>query len=117
MFGSYGAAPASLGVAFVSQASIDQLNSILSSRYGFTGAGGGAQVPRKNPLVNVFGRIDANLPWNTRLVLRHNYADADNSIFSRGADGQWSVRVTGEHVLKHGDYVFLGQQLLRVEIV
>ncbi|HEY5921852.1 MAG TPA: FHA domain-containing protein [Kofleriaceae bacterium] len=27
------------------------------------------------------------------------------------------VRVTGEHVLKHGDYVFLGQQLLRVEIV
>ena len=27
------------------------------------------------------------------------------------------VRVTGERVLKHGDYVFLGQQLLRVEIV
>jgi pSer/pThr/pTyr-binding forkhead associated (FHA) protein len=27
------------------------------------------------------------------------------------------VRVTGEYVLKHGDYVFLGQQLLRVEIV
>jgi pSer/pThr/pTyr-binding forkhead associated (FHA) protein/RNA polymerase subunit RPABC4/transcription elongation factor Spt4 len=27
------------------------------------------------------------------------------------------IRVTGEHVLKHGDFVFLGQQLLRVEIV
>jgi hypothetical protein len=73
--------------AYVSQASIDQLNQILSSRYGFTGAGGGAQVPRENPLVNVFGRIDANLPWNTRLVLRHNYADADNTTFSRSEAG------------------------------
>ena len=27
------------------------------------------------------------------------------------------VRVAGERVLRHGDYVFLGQQLLRVEIV
>ena len=27
------------------------------------------------------------------------------------------IRVAGERVLKHGDYVFLGQQLLRVEIV
>lgn len=27
------------------------------------------------------------------------------------------VRINGERVLKHGDYVFLGQQLLRVEIV
>jgi hypothetical protein len=27
------------------------------------------------------------------------------------------VRIVGEHVLKHGDYVFMGQQLLRVEIV
>ena len=73
--------------AYVSQASIDQLNSILSSRYGFTGAGGGAQVPRENPLVNVFARLDANLPWNTRLVLRHNYADADNTTFSRSEAG------------------------------
>ncbi len=27
------------------------------------------------------------------------------------------VRVEGEQVLRHGDFVFLGQQLLRVEIV
>jgi len=27
------------------------------------------------------------------------------------------VRVAGEQVLRHGDYVFMGQQLLRVEIV
>jgi pSer/pThr/pTyr-binding forkhead associated (FHA) protein len=27
------------------------------------------------------------------------------------------LRINGEHALKHGDYVFMGQQLLRVEIV
>ena len=27
------------------------------------------------------------------------------------------VRIVGEHVLDHGDYVFMGQELLRVEIV
>jgi len=73
--------------AYVAQSSIDQLNNILETKYGFTGAGGGAQVPRENPLVNVFARLDANLPWNTRLVLRHNYADADNTTFSRSEAG------------------------------
>jgi pSer/pThr/pTyr-binding forkhead associated (FHA) protein len=27
------------------------------------------------------------------------------------------IRIAGEHVLEHGDYVFMGQELLRVEIV
>ena len=27
------------------------------------------------------------------------------------------LRISGEYPLKHGDYVFMGQQLLRVEIV
>jgi pSer/pThr/pTyr-binding forkhead associated (FHA) protein len=27
------------------------------------------------------------------------------------------LRINGEYALKHGDYVFMGQQLLRVEIV
>jgi hypothetical protein len=72
---------------YVAQSSIEQLDQILSTRYGFTGVGGGEQVPRENPLVNVFGRIDANLPWNTRLVLRHNYANADNTTFSRSQAG------------------------------
>jgi outer membrane receptor protein involved in Fe transport len=69
--------------AYVSQASIDQLNQILSSRYGFTGAGSGDPVIRENPNRNLFVRFDANLPWNTRMVLRHNYAGADNVTFSR----------------------------------
>lgn len=39
------------------------------------------------------------------------------SVTDLGSRNGTFVRVSGEHVLKHGDYVFLGQQLLRVEIV
>ena len=64
-------------------------HSILSSPssriYGLTEPGTGAKVLRENPLTNVFARIDAFLPANTRLVLRHNYAAADNVSFGRGA--------------------------------
>jgi pSer/pThr/pTyr-binding forkhead associated (FHA) protein len=44
-------------------------------------------------------------------------AGAVLSVTDLGSRNGTFVRVTGEHVLKHGDYVFLGQQLLRVEIV
>jgi hypothetical protein len=53
--------------------------------YGLTDPGSGARVLKENPLTNVFGRIDAYLPGNTRLVLRHNYAAADNTNFSRSS--------------------------------
>jgi len=69
----------------VSQASVDQLNQILGSKYGFTEGGTGDQVQRDNPNRNIFGRVDAYLPLNTRLVLRHNYAYADNITFGRSA--------------------------------
>jgi pSer/pThr/pTyr-binding forkhead associated (FHA) protein/RNA polymerase subunit RPABC4/transcription elongation factor Spt4 len=39
------------------------------------------------------------------------------SVTDLGSRNGTFVRVNGEQVLKHGDYVFLGQQLLRVEIV
>jgi pSer/pThr/pTyr-binding forkhead associated (FHA) protein len=39
------------------------------------------------------------------------------SVTDLGSRNGTFIRVTGEHLLKHGDYVFLGQQLLRVEIV
>jgi hypothetical protein len=52
---------------------------------GLTNPGSGARVLKQNPLTNVFGRIDAYLPGNTRLVLRHNYAAADNTTFSRSS--------------------------------
>jgi hypothetical protein len=69
---------------YVAQSSIDSVNHIMTNQYGFSGAGTGAQVVRKNPLTNVFGRIDAYLPLNTRLVYRHNYVTADNVSFGRG---------------------------------
>jgi len=53
--------------------------------YGLTDPGSGARVLKQNPLTNVFGRVDAYLPGYTRLVLRHNYASADNTTFSRSS--------------------------------
>ncbi|MDQ6719058.1 MAG: carboxypeptidase regulatory-like domain-containing protein [Gemmatimonadota bacterium] len=68
---------------YIAQSSIDQLNNVLSSKYGFSDAGNGGKILQENPLLNVFGRIDAYLPFNTRAVLRHNYAKADNTNFGR----------------------------------
>ncbi len=70
---------------FVSQSSIDQFNNILTGTYGLANGGTGAQVQRLNPKTNIFARVDAYLPLGTRLVLRHNYASADNVSFGRGA--------------------------------
>jgi outer membrane receptor protein involved in Fe transport len=86
----------------VAQGSIDQLNQILSSKYNFTEGGSGAQVQRDNPNTNVFGRIDAYLPLNTRLVLRHNYAYADNITFGRSA----ATSATPNFALTSNSYKF-----------
>jgi hypothetical protein len=51
--------------------------------YGLTDPGSGSKVLKVNPLTNVFARVDAYLPGYTRLVLRHNYASADQTTFSR----------------------------------
>src|SRR6476661_10862976 len=77
--GSYIGAPDQ----FVSQATIDQLQSIMQSKYGFSDIGGGNQIQKQNPNRNFLLRFDANLPMNTRFVLRDNYAAADNTTFSR----------------------------------
>lgn len=39
------------------------------------------------------------------------------SVTDLGSRNGTFIRIRGERALKHGDYVFLGQQLLRVEIV
>jgi len=67
---------------YISQASIDAVNQ-AAQKYGLADAGNGFALPRTNPLTNAFVRFDANLPWNTRAVLRYNYATADNTTFSR----------------------------------
>ena len=77
--GSYIGAPDQ----FVSQASIDDIATRVAA-FGLNDPGSGAQLQIQNPNRNFFGRLDASLPWSTRLVLRHNYAAADRTSFSRG---------------------------------
>jgi hypothetical protein len=68
----------------VAQASVSQLQTIMTG-YGLADVGSGGLVQKENPNRNVFARFDAYLPFNTHLVLRHNYASADQTTFSRGA--------------------------------
>src|SRR2546423_4348324 len=70
--------------SLVSTATVNQFADTLQ-KYGLADPGSGGRVLEQNPLTNVFGRIDAYLPGYTRLVLRHNYAAADNQTFSRSS--------------------------------
>lgn len=65
----------------VSQAQVDQFNAVLQP-LGING-GTGERVNRPNPLTNIFARLDLNFLPKTRVVLRHNYAGADNENFFR----------------------------------
>ncbi len=63
---------------------------------------------------------DINFPDDPFISGRHAELRIANGVLSvtdLGSRNGTFVRVQGERVLKHGDYVFLGQQLLRVEIV
>jgi pSer/pThr/pTyr-binding forkhead associated (FHA) protein len=63
---------------------------------------------------------DINFPDDPFISGRHaelRIAGGVLSVTDLGSRNGTFVRVHDERVLKHGDYVFLGQQLLRVEIV
>jgi len=70
--------------SLVSTATVNTFANELKA-YGLADPGSGGKVLKQNPLTNVFGRVDAYLPGYTRLVLRHNYAAADNTSFSRSS--------------------------------
>jgi hypothetical protein len=73
-------------VPAATQAAVDSLSSILQSQYGFADPGGSGLVTNKNPLANMFARLDfVNLPHDSRLVTRYNYVNAQQDIFSRSA--------------------------------
>ena len=76
--GSYIGAPDQ----YIAQSSIDAVNSALQA-YGLQDGGTGEQITKQNPNRNAFVRFDAYLPMSTRMVLRDNYASADNTTFSR----------------------------------
>jgi hypothetical protein len=68
----------------VIQASVDSLRNILTSQYGFADPGNAQSVKNENPLANMFARFDVvNLPYNSRLVARYNYVNAQQDILSR----------------------------------
>ena len=63
----------------VSTAAVTRLQDIMSTQYGLANIGGGERALLQNPNRNIFARIDAYLPFGTRLVLRHNYSGADRT--------------------------------------
>jgi hypothetical protein len=67
------------------QSTLDSVNAVISGYNLPTGGGGLAN--NNNPLQNVFGRLDFNLPANNQLVVRHNYGFAQDDNFSRSASG------------------------------
>jgi hypothetical protein len=67
----------------VTQAQADAYLSALSAYQGLNTSGHFGQVNIENPLTNVFARFDVNLPWNSQLVLRHNYGRAEDDNFFR----------------------------------
>ncbi|MFN2397590.1 MAG: TonB-dependent receptor domain-containing protein [Gemmatimonadaceae bacterium] len=66
----------------VTQADVDRFVSILQTQYNLD-PGSTGRLDNDNPLTNIFGRVDAQLPWSSRLVLRHNYGKAEDDNFGR----------------------------------
>jgi hypothetical protein len=66
----------------IDQPSIDAVNAAIRTASNFEG-GGGNLVQVANPLTNLFARVDVNLPWSSRLVVRHNYGLAKQDNFFR----------------------------------
>ena len=66
----------------VEQQYIDRFQRILADSFGLQ-SGGLGQITNNNPLTNLFARLDFQLPWNSRAVLRHNYGGAALDVFSR----------------------------------
>ena len=54
-------------------------------------AGSSGLLQKQNPLANVFGRVDFQLPMNNRLVVRHNYGYAEDDIFSRTSTSTFAL--------------------------
>lgn len=68
------------------QANIDAYNAILTTN-GLPTSTGASRV-NDNPLTNVFVRFDIqDLPFNSTLVVRHNYGQAQDDVFSRSFTG------------------------------
>ena len=85
--GSYFSQPSSVTQTdTVSTANYGLFSQYLTGKYGYGDIGSGGLVQNNNPLSNFFGRLDfVNLPANSRLVARYNFAGAETDVFSRTA--------------------------------
>ena len=65
------------------QQTVDSFTTTLGGYTGLDNSGHWGLVNNENPLTNIFARVDVNLPYNSQLVLRHNYGRAEDDNFSR----------------------------------
>ncbi len=81
--GSYlGQPPSVLPGVPVDEATLDRFGSLLEG-YGID-AGSAGRIGNANPVSNLFGRVDVQLPEiDSRLVLRHSYGRAELDDFAR----------------------------------
>jgi len=85
---------------YISPDSITAFNNTLKNQYGINGGSAGL-ITNTNPLLNVFARLDfVNLPFNSRFVIRENYAQADLGTFGR------SSSVNGTYALSSNAFLF-----------
>ncbi len=85
------------------------------------GGGTGLRFPATGDVVTL-GREDndINFPDDPFISGRHAHVSIENgamSLSDLGSKNGTFIRIAQPTVLEHGDYVFMGQQLLRVEIV
>ena len=73
----------------IDRPTVERVNTELA-KYGIHG-GTGDIIPQRNPLTNIFARIDVNLPCSSRLKLSHNYSDGFRTNFSRSATGDFRL--------------------------
>lgn len=105
--GPYLGQPAGAPVpVFVASDTITRFQQILKNQYGID-AGSAGLYTNHNPLLNVFARLDfEQLPLNSRFVIRENYGQATQDIFSRSASVNGTFGLTSNlyqfQSLKHG---------------
>ena len=74
---------ADLALAGFNSATVDQFNSILSSKYGVSNVGNALAPSLTNPDRNLFAKLTANVIENSRLELSYNLVHATVDVLSR----------------------------------
>ncbi len=81
----------------------------------------GLRYRARRPVISL-GREENDIDFPDDPFISGNHAEVayergEITLSDLGSRNGTFLRIRGEHPLQHGDYVFMGQQLLRVEIV